>query len=254
MSGLTEQQTQAYHREGYLSGIPVMTGAEVQLYRDAFDALEAKEGHETAQNKLFDRHFDVQFIWEIATHPPILDCVTSILGPDVLLLSTHCFCKYGPADKFVAWHQDLRYWGLEPPVSITAWYAIDDSDRENGCMRVIPRLHKDRLLEHGRSKQAGNLLSINQEVAVSANDEAQAVDCVLKAGEMSLHDGMLIHGSLPNRTTRRRCGLAVRYIPTHVKPLEAGPVGTDWKWRPILVRGTDCEHNFELQDRPFRLK
>ena len=251
---LSKQQAEAYEQDGYLSRIRVMTDKEVQHYRDSFDALERKEGREKAQYELFDRHFDQRFVWEIATHQKILDSVTAIIGPNVLLLSTHFFCKYGPEEKFVAWHQDLRYWGLEPPIEVSAWYAVDDSNRENGCMRVIPRLYRDRLLEHSKSKQPGNLLSINQEVDLTEPEEKDAVDCILQAGEISLHDGMLIHGSLPNRSARRRCGLTVRYIPTHVKPTTAGPLGTDWKWRPILVRGADREKNFKVKGQPFPIR
>ncbi len=62
---------------------------EVQYYRDSFDALEAKEGSEKAQTGLFDRHFDQQFIWEIATHPKILDSVAAIIGPNVWVSQDH---------------------------------------------------------------------------------------------------------------------------------------------------------------------
>ena len=250
---LSQPQIEAYARDGFVSGIRVMTDDEVSRIRDSFDTLEAKVGREKAQAGLFDHHFDQQFIWRIATHPKVLDCVAALIGPNVLLLSTHFFCKYGPRENFVAWHQDLRYWGIEPPIEVSAWYAVDDSDRGNGCMQVIPRRHRDQLLEHGKSKQEGNLLSVNQEVEVSEQEQNEAVDCILKAGEISLHDGMLVHGSLPNRSTRRRCGLTVRYIPTQVKPMAAGPQGTDWKWRPILARGTDSEKNFDVVGSPFSI-
>lgn len=248
---LTEHEVETYRRDGLLTGVRVSSEDEVHRYRASFDALEAEEGRDKSSNKLFDRHFDRRFVWELATHPKILDCVTALIGPDVFLLATHFFCKYGPSEGFVAWHQDLRYWGLEPPVEVTAWYAIDDSTRENGCMRVIPGLHRDRLLEHGKSKEAGNLLSINQEVEIDAEEEERAVDCVLKAGEMSLHDGMLVHGSLPNRTPARRCGLTIRYIPTTVRPIAAGPIGTDLSWRPILVHGADRSGHFDVAEAPF---
>ncbi len=239
---LQRDQTERYRRSGFLAGIRVMTDEETRHYRKCFDALEAKEGQEKSENGLTDAHLDQGFVWEIASHPRILDCVTSLIGPNLFVLGSHFFCKYGPEDKFVAWHQDLRYWGLEPPLAVSAWYAVDDSDVENGCMRVIPGLHRDRLLEHGKSQQEGNLLSINQEIQLDQQTEQLAVDCVLRAGEISLHDGMAIHGSLPNRSTRRRCGLAIAYIPTHVGPTAPGPMGTDLKWRPVLVRGR--EHHF----------
>ena len=173
---LNEGQIQEYRREGFLSGIPLMRHDQIQYYRDRFDALEAREGRDKSQVELVDRHFEEPFIWRIATHPGLLDCVEAVLGPNILMLSTHFFCKYGRQENFVAWHQDLRYWGIDPPVEVTAWYAVDDSDRENGCMRVIPRLHRDRMLQHGKSDQQGNLLSVNQEIDVCPSEEEKAVD------------------------------------------------------------------------------
>ena len=160
---LTKQQIRAYETEGFVSGIRVEDETGALYYQHQFDALEAKEGKEKCQTGMLDRHLDLQFIWQLATQPRILDCIEDLIGPDILLLATHAFCKYGPQEKFVAWHQDVTYWGLEPPEALTAWYAIDDSDRENGCMRVIPGTHVG-LREHGEirdgwksaKRQSGN--------------------------------------------------------------------------------------------------
>lgn len=118
----------------------------------------------------------------------------------------------------------------------------DDSDAENGCMQVIPGTHVSGVVEHGKAEQAGNLLSINQEVHVTPEEEATAVDLPLRAGQISIHDGTLIHGSLPNRSGRRRCGLTLRYVPTTVRQAEDNSL--DGRWRPVLVRGKDEENNF----------
>ena len=248
---LSNEQVEAFQRDGVLTGIPIDTSEVAARFRREFDNLEQQEGREHVQNRLFDRHFDCRFLWEIASNPRILDCVEQLYGPDILLLSTHVFCKHGPNEKFVAWHQDLTYWGLDPLEEVTSWYALDDSDAGNGCMRVIPGRHRRQLVEHGTSQQPGNLLSVNQEVPVSDDDEAAAIDCVLRAGEISLHEGTVIHGSLPNRSSRRRCGVTARYIPAHVRPIAEGPIGTNWKWRPILVRGTCNETHFDLVPPPF---
>jgi ectoine hydroxylase-related dioxygenase (phytanoyl-CoA dioxygenase family) len=141
----------------------------------------------------------------------------------------------------------VTYWGLEPPFAITAWYAVDDSDVENGCMRVIPGTHRAGIREHGKAERPGNLLSINQEVSVTVEEEARAVDLVLRAGEISLHHGMAIHGSNPNRSTRRRCGLTLRYVPPSVKQVALNSQGRGYT--AVLVRGEDRFHHFE--DRPL---
>jgi len=249
LTNLNSPQADGYQVAGFLSGIGIAAQDEARRIRNAFDVLEAQEGKAKAQIGLLDRHFDQPFIWELATNPRILDCVEELIGPDILLLATHFFCKYGPDDKFVAWHQDATYWGLEPPLALTVWYAVDDSDVENGCMRVIPGSHRAGLRTHGKAEMAGNLLSINQEVPVTREEEEDAVDLVLRAGEVSIHDGWLIHGSLPNRSHRRRCGLTLRYVPTSVKPVELNSMGK--RWRAILVRGIDREKHFGSTPSPF---
>ena len=189
----------------------------------------------------------------MAIHPRLLDVVEDIYGPDIMLLATHFFCKYGPdTEKFVAWHQDVTYWGLEPPEAITVWYAVDDSDVGNGCMRAIPGSHAEGIREHGTSERKGNLLSIDQEVPVSREEEASAVDLPLKAGEISLHDGALIHSSLPNQSTRRRCGLTLRYVRPSTRPIAQPSTGKSFP--AVLVRGTDKEKNFGEIAAPFPLE
>ena len=39
----------------------------------------------------------------------------------------------------------------------------------------------------------------------------------LKAGQISIHTDLLLHGSAPNCSTRRRCGLTLRYMPPEVR-------------------------------------
>jgi len=240
---ITPEQVRFFEQQGYLTGIDVHDAATACRVRSEFDALEAKEGKENCEIGLQGRHLDQRFIWELAACPLILDYLEALMGPDILVLSTHVFCKYPnpQAQKFVAWHQDVTYWGLEPPFALTAWYAIDDSDIENGCMRVIPGSHRAGIIEHGESALPGNLLSINQEVRAEVDDRG-AVDLVLKAGQMSIHHGHLIHGSNPNRSNRRRCGLTLRYCPPHVKPVELNSVGKPWP--AVLVRGTDRFQHF----------
>jgi len=254
MSLLSTQQVEQYKRDGFICNLPILDSAAATHIRQQFDDLEAQTGKTKSQVGLIDRHFDQQFIWALATHPKILDCIEALMGPDILLISTHFFTKYGEGDlakSFVAWHQDVTYWGLQPPFAMTAWYAVDDADQENGCMRAIPGSHLQGIQEHGKAVTAGNLLSINQEVSVTLADEARAVDMPLKAGEISIHDGTVVHGSLPNRSTRRRCGLTLRYIPPWVKQSALNSHGKEWK--TILVRGVDKEHNFKLLEPPFPL-
>ena len=263
------QIARQFEAQGYFLPIDVFASDEIVECRRAFDALEAREGREKSQVGLFDRHRDLEFVWRMATQPTILQCIEAIVGPNVFLLSSLFFCKYPPPRptlasqikailgaasdeaKFVDWHQDLKYWGLDPPYAITAWIALDDSDIENGCMRAIPESHLQGIVEHTTSSERGNLLNRNQAIRKDRIDESKAVNFVLRAGQASLHHGELFHASNPNRSTRRRCGLAVRNTHPGVRPIPDGKVTTR---HPILLRGIDEPKHFgDTSVLPFLL-
>ena len=100
---------------------------------------------------------------------------------------------------------------------------------------MIPGSHRGGIRGHGKSADpSGNLLSINQEVSVTEEELREVANIELAAGEISLHDGLTIHGSPPNRSVRRRCGLAMIYLPTHVRQASENSRGIDWP--AVLVR------------------
>jgi non-heme Fe2+,alpha-ketoglutarate-dependent halogenase len=239
-----------YAVDGYVANIRVADDATVLRYRRQFDEVEAREGRVKCQRGLYDPHFTIPFVWELASNPHVLDAVEAVIGPDILVMASHFFCKYGPTEAFVAWHQDLTYWGLAPAVAVSAWYAVDDSDEGNGCLQVIPGTHTGGIRAHGTSPDpTANLLSINQQVPVTPEEERRVVNVQLKAGEISLHDGLLVHGSRPNRSLRRRCGLATVYIPTSVR--QAGDNSHGTRWRAVLVRGENRGQHFQDVPPPF---
>jgi ectoine hydroxylase-related dioxygenase (phytanoyl-CoA dioxygenase family) len=198
------------------------------------------------------KEYEHAFIWKAATHLKILDVIEALMGPDLVLLATHIFCKYPTADMgneaFVAWHQDATYWGIEPPNVMTAWLAIDDSDEENGAMQVLPGTHRQGILDHGKSDRKDNLLSVNQAIDPSNFDESTAVTLTLNAGQISLHHGLAVHGSLPNCSNRRRCGMTLRYTTPDVKFVPRDDQLFEWK--TVLVRGEDHFGNLALLPAP----
>ena len=239
-----------FETDGYVAGIRVADAAAVLRIRGQFDEVERHEGREQCQRGLFDPHFTLPFVWELASSAAVLNAVEAVLGPDILLMGSHFFCKYGPTEAFVAWHQDVTYWGLEPPVAVTAWYAVDDSESANGCLQVIPGTHLGGVRAHGKSPDAGaNLLSINQAVPVTAEELQRVANVELEAGQISLHSGLSVHGSQPNQSNRRRCGLAMVYIATSVRQSAENSLGTPWK--AVLVRGENRERHFNHIPPPF---
>ena len=70
------------------------------------------------------------------------------------------------------------------------------------------------------------------------------VDDVLKAGEVSLHCDLLLHGSEANNSDRRRCGLTLRYCAADVR------AGLDWNQKGVIVSGSDLSGHWANPPRP----
>jgi len=238
---LTAAQIQRYQSEGYLSPLPAL---DAELARSTLDKVEAYEAqHGEFPSKGLKAHLYLPWMERVVRLPTILDAIESIVGPDILCWSSRFFIKDPGDGGFVSWHQDVTYWGLDVSENIlTAWIALSPATRANGVMKVIPGSHT-KVVAH-RDGAASNMLLRGQEVAVEV-DESQAVHMELKAGEMSLHHGLMFHGSDDNHAQQRRVGFAVRYMPTRVKPLDGLPRDS-----AMLVRGVDRYGHFELEPSP----
>jgi len=138
------------------------------------------------------------------------------------------------------------------------WIAVDDSTTENGCLRVIRGSHKDkRVRKHVTNDAPG--LALNEELPTSEFDLNEAVDLILKAGEISLHDVFLVHGSEPNRSAHSRRGMTLRFMPTtshydrdieHEQNRKLG-LASDLRRPVYLMRGIDqCGRNDFENDTP----
>ena len=256
---LTEAEIAHYQEKGYVVPRWRLPEGLLAEMRGALDTLlTANEG--VSRDSMFCPHIPAggtqglagSSDWlDYARIPEVLDMVGQVIGPDFLLWGTTVFGKPAGTGKRVPWHQDGEYWPIRPLATCSAWIALDDATPENGCLRVIPGSHKQhRLRAHSRND--ADDLALNQELDADEYDEADAADIVLEAGQLSLHDVYLVHGSEPNRSTRRRAGYVCRYMPTtsHFdrtlgRELQARGSQVDFASRALwLMRGRDvCGRN-----------
>ena len=97
--------------------------------------------------------------------------------------------------------------------------ALDKTNRENGCLQVIPRSHRSGTLVAHESGQGAWAHGDWAKV-----DESQAVDVVCPAGTVVLFSANLLHGALPNVSDRSSYRTAWHYIPGDLN-LEQFPRG-----------------------------
>jgi ectoine hydroxylase-related dioxygenase (phytanoyl-CoA dioxygenase family) len=226
-----ESHTRRYHADGFAAPIPVLTPQEVAAYRSACDALEAALGGKPRTVQVRQMHLHLRWAFDLAAHPHILDAVESVLGPDLFVWATELFAKH-PRDPAVAigWHRDAPYLGLAAGRHTTAWIALTDSTPENGCMRVLPRTAERSDPDRDGDKP-------------TPAEEPDLVDVALRAGEMSLHAGDVIHGSSPNVSDHKRVGFVVRYLAPDARPASGRP--------PVVrVRGSARAEYWAVVERP----
>ena len=171
------------------------------------------------------------FIHHLLDSEKILDVIESIIGPDIALFGAHYIAKKPHDGKPVGWHQDGSYWPLEPMEVVSVWLAGTDSNVENACMRVIPGTQNKKMLS---PSQMINLDTEDYVLDLAIDpkqiDDSQAVDIELNAGDISIHNPAIVHGSNSNVSNRWRIGLTLRYIPTSTYVNRKG-------WDCILLRG-----------------
>ncbi len=240
---LSELERRRYFHDGIVFPVRVLDDDETRHFRAACDQLETRLGGRPRTVEVRQMHLHFPWAYQLATHPRVLDAVEDLLGPDLLVWATELFAKH-PGDEAVsiAWHQDRPYMGFEGGETVSAWIALADSVPANGCMRAVPgpgrhspprTIAADGANSSGR-KRHGGVLQV---------DEQEAVDVVLRAGEMSLHDSDIVHGSGFNRSNQKRVGFVVRYVTPQARPLEGRPP-------VVLARGRDTAGHFRLAGRP----
>ncbi|MDZ7269492.1 MAG: phytanoyl-CoA dioxygenase family protein [candidate division KSB1 bacterium] len=187
----------------------------------------------------------------------LLEVAEQFIGPNLALFASHYICKRPHDGQAVLWHQDGSYWPLEPMEVVTLWLALDDTDPENGCMRVIPRTQHLRLLTEAElieQKDGKNVLGSGIDPAQI--DESRAVDVRLRAGDVSVHHPNVIHGSNANTSARWRRGLTIRYIPATTRILGETPFPSAFMLRGQPVAGGNTYQPWpryvEGRHMPFR--
>ena len=242
---LSPEALARYEHDGFFFPLDVLKPEEVATMRIQLEDFEERyESHPAVGHGAFRTscHLFLPFLNGRIRHPAILGSVASLLGEDLLVWGTSFFTKEPRSADYVAWHQDLHYWGLDARDEVTAWVALSQASVESGCMRFVPASHIKEA-PHADRPAKGAMLSRGQEL-IEAVDDSQAVNAPLLPGQMSLHHGLTFHTSMPNRADDRRIGFAIRYIKPSMRQA-GGERGV-----ATLVQGEDRYQNFELAPRP----
>jgi non-haem Fe2+, alpha-ketoglutarate-dependent halogenase len=240
---LTSPQIEAFREQGFLfplSAMPPERAAEtLQALIEYEQIIDKLDDEYLALHKRFPKvHLLADWADALVHDAQLLDNVSALLGPDLLVWSSGVFWKARGAPP-LAWHQDVAYYGLSyPEEAVRVWISLTPATIESGTMRFLPGSQKQGILKHELRLHHGQD-SRGDGVCVAV-DEAHAVSVEVEAGQYSIHQSMTLHASGSNTASYDRVAFTVDYVTPRVRPL----VGQD---AALLVRGDD--HGMFLRER-----
>lgn len=254
---LTESQLQEYGERGFLLGIPVLDAEELadvlrefeELLRSRIDNAPSDEARFRAAHTI-SRPLHQSLVARLAKNQTILAIAEDILGPQFACWSAHLFCKLPGDPTEQPWHQDAGFWPLTQSRAITVWLAFDDVGAANSSVTFIEGSHRLARLPWQPTSTKHHLLTAE---IPDVDLLGPAVASTLQAGEASVHSDLTVHGSRGNKSSRRRAGLALRFVSTEVECL--GPMINGYRMNAgcILPKGKASDprgHWRALRRRP----
>jgi ectoine hydroxylase-related dioxygenase (phytanoyl-CoA dioxygenase family) len=237
---LSEEGIDFFRANGYfLYNKQLFSPEQLERLEGIFEEHLADKGDKLS-DELDTPHFRDRRLLEFLLSDDVLDLVEPLVGLDIALWTSHFISKDPYTGRPTPWHEDSAYWEgrlSEYDRIVTVWMALEGpSNRNNGCMRVIPGSHHNGFSQYRPVDQTAQTFHAE----VIDVDESKAVDFELERGECSLHDGRIIHGAKPNTSPMRRTGYTMRYFPASVKVM---PVEQNAGWKVWLARGRDTAGN-----------
>ena len=238
---LSAEQISRFHEQGYLAPIPVLTRQRAAYYVGCLEAFEARYPHDRAKIGL-KANLLCPWIDELVCHCGVLDVLEDLIGPNILSWSPGFKIKNPDGRSYAGWHQDSTYIGVAPRYTLCT-LAFNAHTVDSGCVWVMPGSHREGQLPHDEEALGDCILSRNY-FTTAPVDESGAVAVELEPGEMSVHQGTLLHGSRPNHSAERRISLIMDYVPTDARQTGGEPESA------MLVRGIDTYQSFGVDPHP----
>ena len=229
---LSDEQRQRYHDDGFLGPLKLCSPEQMQEIAWAVLDVMERPGLAPAPSEVNQRgriagllssegkssvpycesrHLDSELVLALCSAQAIVSCVTQIYGPDIVVWRSTLIQKVEGSPEF-RWHQDYggvfgrgESYGLEPPVHFTAWVALTEATRENGCMEFIPGVRNVLPTVPASPDPRATLLVPDEYV-----DTSRAVPMELAPGEFVLFTDRALHASGANLAGQRRLALSIR--------------------------------------------
>jgi ectoine hydroxylase-related dioxygenase (phytanoyl-CoA dioxygenase family) len=246
---LSQEQAQAFDEKGYFVISDAIGPEELAALVEEIDPYEAAD-EAFLREKMGGKHLiaragEITFtnhlvaksarIRHFVSGPLFQDLCYDLIGPDVRLYWDMAVYKKPGTIKPFPWHQDNGYTFVEPQQYLTCWIALSDATVDNGCVWVLPGVHRLGTVAH-RFTDLGFVCIEGQ--------PPDATPVPLKAGSIAVMSSLTPHATGPNTSDGVRKALIAEFAPEGAVTVRRDPKNGTVKTRcnaarqiPILESG-----------------
>ncbi len=167
---------------------------------------------------------------ELSDMSELLDAVQQLVGPNLTFHYSKLNMKPAQIGSPVEWHQDLAYYPLTNPDSVTVLFYLDDADSKTGCLTVIPGAQQKPLLDHTKDGYFAGRIT-------GPIDESKAIELEGASGSAIFMHCLTPHSSKPNHSPRSRRTLILSYRAADAYPIYMGEMTVRGEAPARIVRG-----------------
>ena len=156
----------------------------------------------------------------IITLPEALEALRNLGFEKPRFYSGYIISKPPENAPALYWHQDGILW--DQPISYTdtphqlfLMYYLIDTNRSNGCLRVIPGSHRKRHRLHGLPPAHTDEIQNADDRHPALQSDPDEVDVPVRPGDLVIGDARLLHAAHPNRSSQRRTVITLWFCPTY---------------------------------------
>jgi ectoine hydroxylase-related dioxygenase (phytanoyl-CoA dioxygenase family) len=214
---LSEEQLNEYNEDGVTCVRGVMSPAEIaRLHIDLNWLNSGRDCNSTSKTQKVDGFC----LWMRSEGFRVLACNSQLPelasrfleSSKVNLFCDHLFIKEPQRpDYLTPWHNDQPYWCVTGTQVVTFWLALDPVTTDSGGLRFVKGSHRwnfDSL--SGESFEPTPGIDGNPQLHCFSQYD-------LAAGDMTVHQGLTVHGAGGNVTGKRRRGYVIRYTGDDVR-------------------------------------
>lgn len=216
---LSAAELAAYERDGYYLARRLFDAEEMAILlaharQDpalAAGAYARKDAQGAETRLALWNHAGEDLYSMFSRSPRIVDRMEQLLGGEVYHYHTKMMLKEPKVGGAWEWHQDYGYWyhnGCLFPLLASCLIAVDQANRENGCLQVIRGSHQMGRIDHGK---VGEQTGADMERVDEALRRMELVYIEAEPGDALFFHSNLLHRSDQNTSPRPRWSLICCY-------------------------------------------